>query len=125
MKFLLDESADARIARHLRWLGHDITTIAADHASSLADREVLEIARREGRILITDDRDFGELIFAHELSHTGVIYLRFGDYADLSVKLDRITYVVNHHAAQLDQFLVVTRQQVRVRAAPPGDRETP
>lgn len=125
MRFLLDESADARIARHLRSLGHDVTTIAADHAASLEDREVLAIAHREERILITDDRDFGELVSASRRPHTGVIYLRLGDYTDLAMKLDRMTYVLDHHAAQLDQFLVVTRQRVRVRATLPEKHETP
>lgn len=123
MRFLLDESADARLAPWLRSLGHDVTAIAADHPASLRDREVLAIARREGRILITDDRDFGELVFAHRQPHTGVIYLRLGVYADLSLKIDRLAYALEHHTAELDRFLVVTRKHVRARAA--QEREAP
>lgn len=65
MKFLVDESADARLAGHLKTLGHDATTVARDYSPSLEDSDVLAIARREDRILITNDRDFGELVFRH------------------------------------------------------------
>jgi len=94
-----------------------VTSIAVEHPASLADHEVLAIARSEKRILITDDRDFGEVIFARRHLHNGVIYLRLGKYADLTIKKDRIAYVLEHHAAALDQFLVVTQRHVRVRAS--------
>ncbi len=63
MKFLLDESADFPLASFLKQLGHDVTAIAHDYPHALKDREVLSIAREEQRILIANDRDFGELIF--------------------------------------------------------------
>lgn len=117
MRFLLDESTDARLAAWLRSLDHDVTAIAADHPASLKDQDVLAIARREQRILITDDRDFGELIFARRQPHRGVIYLRLGEYADLRIKKDRIAHVLKHYADVLDRFLVVTRRHVRVRSS--------
>lgn len=116
MKFLLDQSTDARLAGYLRRLGHDATRIGADHPGGLPDHRVLAIAVSEGRILITDDRDFGELVFRANRPHAGVIYLRLGSYAELSVKIARLDYVLTHHAAQLDQFLVVTVQRVRLRS---------
>jgi predicted nuclease of predicted toxin-antitoxin system len=115
LRFLLDESADARIADFLRRWGHDVAIVGLDHPASLIDRDVLAIAHRDGRILITDDRDFGELVFRHRQPHAGVIYLRLGEYADLTTKVDRVEYVVTHLSNELDQFLVVTLQRVRVR----------
>lgn len=120
MRFLLDESADARLAPWLRSLGHDVTAIAVDHPASLADLQVLAIARRERRILITDDRDFGEMIFAQGFPHAGVIYLRLGEYADLGTRIERLTHVLAHHAGQLDAFLVVTPDRVRVAGTGTG-----
>ncbi len=115
MKFLLDQSSDARLVPYLRSLGHDATRIAQDYPPGLPDAEVLAIAHREGRILITDDRDFGELIFSRGWQHSGVIYLRLGEYAPLETKIERVSQVLEHYAEQLDQFLVVTHSQVRVR----------
>lgn len=113
MRFLLDESADARLIPWLRSMGHSVTSIAVEHPASLKDEEVLAIARNENRILITDDRDFGELIFARGLPHSGVIYLRLGEYADLSLKLDRVAFVLEHYSADLNRFLVLTPRHVR------------
>jgi predicted nuclease of predicted toxin-antitoxin system len=124
VRFLLDESADARLAPWLRSLGHDVTAIAIDHPASLADLQVLAIARRERRVLITDDRDFGELIFVRKLPHAGVIYLRLGEYADLETRIERLAYVLTHHAAHLDTFLVVTRLRVRVTGTTATDEDT-
>ncbi|MCL4489624.1 MAG: DUF5615 family PIN-like protein [Chloroflexi bacterium] len=73
MKFLLDESADLPLAMFLRESGHDVTAIAHDYPQALKDREVLAIAYREQRILLTNDRDFGELIFRQRLPHSGVV----------------------------------------------------
>jgi len=116
MKFLLDQRSDARLVPDLRSHGHDATRIAADYPGGLPDPEVLAIAARESRILITDDRDFGELVFVQRQPHTGVIYLRLGEYADLATKTARLAFVLDHYAERLDQFLVVTLRAVRVRA---------
>jgi len=49
------------------------------YTRSIEDHEVLEIARAEDRILITNDKDFGELIYRQQLEHTGVILFRLRD----------------------------------------------
>lgn len=63
MRFLLDESADLPLREHLRRLGHDATAIAHEYPGALPDSDVLAIAVSEDRVLITNDRDFGELVF--------------------------------------------------------------
>lgn len=67
MRFLLDESADFPLAAFLKIQGHDVTAIAHDYPHALKDQEVLAIARQEQRILITNDRDFGELLVRQRL----------------------------------------------------------
>ena len=119
MRFLPDQSTDARLLTHLRNLGHDATRIGADYPAGISDLQVLALAHAEGRILITDDRDFGELVVRSKQPHAGVIFLRLGAYAELSTKMDRLDYVLTHYATQLDQFLVVTLQKVRVRVQHP------
>jgi predicted nuclease of predicted toxin-antitoxin system len=114
MKFLIDESSDTRIARPLRERGDDVSTVAEDHTKALDDVDVLAIAHREHRILITDDRDFGELVFRHRHPHARVIYFRLS-HTGLELRLARLEYVLEHHSHELDQFLVVTDRDVRVR----------
>ena len=114
MRFLLDQSTDARLVPLLHELGHDATRIGADYPGGIPDAQVLAIASAEGRVLITDDRDFGELVIRSGLPHAGVIYLRLGNDAGLAAKQARLRYVLRHYADRLDQFLVVTPRRVRM-----------
>ena len=115
MRFLLDESVDFPLAAVLAQLGHDVTTIGRDHPQSLNDEDVLQIATRESRILLTNDRDFGELIFLRRLPHAGVILFRLGK-EDMATKAAWLTYVLDTHASSLDQFILVTDHGIRIRA---------
>jgi predicted nuclease of predicted toxin-antitoxin system len=53
MKFLFDQSADFRLIPHLRHLGHDVQVISRNYPPGLPDEDVLEIARKEQRILVS------------------------------------------------------------------------
>ena len=114
MRFLLDENAEFRIATFLTTLGHDVTTIVHDYSPGLDDEAVLTIAQQENRILITNDRDFGELIIERQLAHTGVILLRLRSQL-VQTKIARLTTVLTNHSIELDQFIVVTDRRIRIR----------
>lgn len=114
MKFLLDESADFPLGAYLKNLGHDVTAIAYEYPRSLKDHDVLAIAHHEQRILITNDRDFGELVFRQQLPHSGVILFRLGA-EDLPTKIAWLQHTLTEYTDQLDQFLVITERGIRVR----------
>jgi predicted nuclease of predicted toxin-antitoxin system len=113
--FLFDENAESRIGRALQALGYDVTTIAHDYPASLADREILALAVAEDRILVTNDRDFGDLIFRQGQPHRGVIYFRLPLDSTADEKIEQIKRLLVTHRDQLDRFLVVTPRGVRVR----------
>jgi predicted nuclease of predicted toxin-antitoxin system len=115
MRFLLDESAELRIAAFLKQAGHDVTSIAEDHPRSLPDEQVLAIANAEQRLLITNDRDFGELIFRQQLPHAGVIYFRLPLDTTATEKINWLTRVLRDYADRLDHFIVIGPGGVRIR----------
>ena len=115
MRFLFDQSADARLVPHLRDLGHDVTRVDAEYPAGLPDVDVLALAYREGRILTADDNDFCELVFRYRQPHAGVILFRLGNFAPLALKVERIDHVLANYGERLHQFLVVGRRSVRVR----------
>jgi predicted nuclease of predicted toxin-antitoxin system len=119
MNFLLDQSADFRLISHLRTLGHDVVAISREYPHSLADEDVLAIARKEGRILLVADRDFGELIFHQELPHAGVIFFRLPG-APLQTKIDQLTSVLADYTDHLQRgaFIVVAPGRIRVASHP-------
>jgi predicted nuclease of predicted toxin-antitoxin system len=77
VRFLLDENAEARIAAFLLGRGHDATRVGHDYPAGLPDEAVLALAYEESRVLITNDRDFGELVVRERRPHAGVILVRF------------------------------------------------
>lgn len=115
MKFLLDENVDARLKTHLTALCHDVTRVGSDYPRGLPDRDVLSTAQAEGRILITNDRDFGELVFRLRQPHQGVILLRLGGYVPLTTLIQRLDDVLARYGDQLEHFIVVTQRTIRLR----------
>ena len=125
MKFLFDQSADFRLIAHLQGLGHDVTAISRDYPHSLADEDVLTIARTEKRILMVADRDFGELIFHQGRKHQGVLFFRLPG-ADLKTKIDHLNSALTDHADEFaaGEFLVVTPGQRSALPAGPQSSKT-
>ena len=119
MRFLLDQSAEARIAAFLAAHGHDATRVGRDYPPGIPDEQVLAIARREQRVLITNDKDFGELVHRSRLPHAGVILFRFPLDATAQQKIAALERLLVTHGTQLDRFLVVTPRGVRVGLAQP------
>jgi predicted nuclease of predicted toxin-antitoxin system len=75
MKFLVDESVEYRVVIFLRNLGYDTRSVV-ESFSGLDDKIILSVAYKENRILITNDKDFGELIYRLQLPHQGIILFR-------------------------------------------------
>ena len=76
MRFLADECCDKGIVRVLRASGYDVLSVS-DISPRAEDLDVIGLAVHEERILMTEDKDFGQLVFAHGQKTIGVIFLRF------------------------------------------------
>lgn len=114
MRFLLDENAEQRIRSFLESEGHDVTSVVTDYPQSLRDDEVLSIANAEQRIVITNDSDFGELVFRQEAPHSGVMLLRLRA-GDTAAKIEALRKALRSHEHELNRFIVIDRRGVRVR----------
>lgn len=89
--------------------------VSVDFPASLADADVLRIAGEERRVLITNDRDFGELVMARGMDHAGIILFRLDPTASLAVKTERLDHVLTSYGEDLRRFLVVSNDRVRIR----------
>ena len=120
MKFLLDANVEYHLATFLFSHRHDVKTIARDYPHSLADRDVLSLAAQKKRILVTNDRDFGELIFRQHLPHSGVILFRMKNSNDLTDKIRWLETVIKNYKDSLyDSYLVITSHGVWIRKRTP------
>lgn len=107
MRFLADECCDFAVVRSLRHDGHDVLAVSEFQQSSV-DKQVMELALSEDRILITEDKDFGWLVFAARVNSPGVILIRFPASAKASLPQAIVT-LVGEHASRLAGAFVVLR----------------
>jgi predicted nuclease of predicted toxin-antitoxin system len=124
MKLLLDHDVYAVTARWLASQGHDVVTANTAGLASASDREVLAAARRDARVLVTRDRDYGSLVFLEGRSG-GVVYLRISP-ATLDAVHDELATVFQRYTPDLlaHSFVVVEPGRHRVRRSPGERRPT-
>ena len=121
MKFLLDVcAASRRMNDALTSQGHDVLT-ALDRNPRATDEEILDLALAEGRILITEDKDFGELAFVRKLPCPGII--RFVEMA-VEEKVGAMRELLEQHQNAMNEtsLIVVTRRRIRIRRIGPSGR---
>ena len=75
LRFLVDVNVGIAVATSLQFSGHDVI-FAGDVDWCMPDIDMLALAQREGRIILTMDTDFGELVYHTRQPHTGVLLLR-------------------------------------------------
>ncbi len=113
MKFLVDECVGTMVAKWLKENNHDAVSIY-DGTCGIDDNAVLGKAFSEGRILVTSDKDFGEMIFKSKKQHCGVLLLRLIDEKPMN-KIQVFERVLqNHHSDLLDNFVVATEKTIRI-----------
>jgi len=117
VRFLLDEGLPFRLAAFLTSEGHDVAACGADYPHALTDRQILAIAYGEQRIALTNDKDFGDLVFRDRLPHAGVILFRLG-YVPIDVRVALLRQALLDHADHIDHFIVISPGGSRVASAP-------
>jgi len=121
MRLLADENMPGMVIRELRRQGHDVLS-AKEAMRGQADRAVLERAEREGRVVITQDKDFGELAFRLGLpASCGIILFRL---EGRSPEADhrRALAAIQSRDDWVGHFAVVTDRQIRIRNLPSGKK---
>jgi predicted nuclease of predicted toxin-antitoxin system len=118
LKLVIDESVGHPIIERLRHEGYDIQAIE-DAAPGADDTIVLDIATRSGGILMTEDKDFGDLIYQRHLPlGAGVILLRL-EGMPTADKCDHIAAVMHSRGAEMTgAFTVISTKLVRIRPWP-------
>ena len=119
MRFLADESCDFSVVRALRSAGHDVQAIA-EIAPQTQDTDVIELAAREGRVLLTEDKDFGQLVYAELRRSSGVILVRFPFTHREELPRFVLETVEQIGDRLLGAFVVLTPQKIRIGRDPRG-----
>ena len=118
MILVTDESVDHPVIKGLQGDGHEVLDVAA-RSPSIPDETVLDWANDRGAVLVTADKDFGELVFRRKLVHAGVILLRLAGLPN-DRKADVVVELLRHRADELPgRFTIVSPGQARIRRISP------
>lgn len=113
-KILVDESVDYRIVKKLRQNEFDVISILEEY-KSVSDKIVLDLARQNDSILLTEDKDFGEWIFAYHERGVGVILLRYQP-DDFEKIVESLFLILRKFGDSLsNKFAVITVKKIRIR----------
>lgn len=119
MRFLADESCDYAAVRTLTGLGHEVLSVA-DLSLGADDEFVISLALEERCILITEDKDFGQLVYASGMESVGVILLRFPAGVRSGIGEAIAELVDREGEGLIARFAVVQPGRVRISRAPPS-----
>ena len=104
---------DLLLPEGLRSQGHNISSVYEENQGA-DDDSILKKANTEKRILITNDKDFGELIFRKQKIHKGVILLRLKDERTVN-KISVLKRLLKYYRNRLvNNFIVVTETTIRI-----------
>lgn len=114
MRIVADESVDRQIVDRLRSDGHDVWFVA-ELTPGVDDEEVLQQSRERRAVLLTADKDFGELVYRQHRIHSGVVLIRMAGLKP-EAKAELVASLFEQHANELEQgFAVLSKRALRLR----------
>ena len=114
MNFVADENVDRPIVDVIRADGHSVLAVA-EMAPGISDDTVLQLANDNGAMLLTADKDFGELIFRQKRLMAGIILIRLAGLSP-DEKALVVSLAIKAHVEDLPgSFTVISRRTMRIR----------
>ena len=118
IKFLADVNVGKLLVDYLSKQGYDIKWVP-DYNCEMPDEDLLQLANEEKRIFITNDKDFGDLIFLQKKLSVGTILFRVkGQKTEEKIKLMK-KILMGYRDKLLNHYIVITKAKIRI--IPLGD----
>ncbi|MGA2939313.1 MAG: DUF5615 family PIN-like protein [Syntrophobacteraceae bacterium] len=117
IRFLADESCDFAVVRALRAAGHDVKAIV-EVCPGIPDEEVMRIGAQERRVLLTEDKDFGWLVFAGTGGSASVIFIRFPMQTRSMLPETIVGFVKQAGSKLIGSYAVVEPGRMRLTGIP-------
>jgi len=113
-KFIVDECTGIAVVHFLRSQGLDVVGVVEEMPQA-ADSDILLRAIAEQLVVVTNDKDFGDMVFRDQRSHAGILLLRLADDR-VETKIRIVAAVLAQYADKLERrFVVATEQNIRIR----------
>lgn len=110
LKLLADENIAQRVVGHLRQEKFNVLSIYEENITGISDEKILKIAKKQKRVVLTHDKDFGSLIHQPYQPHGGVILLRLRNQSPKNVVFYLIPFLKNTRPNKIKNRLIVLRE---------------
>lgn len=113
MRLVADESCDFTVVIGVRDAGHDVVSVT-EQMPGVEDEKVIELAASERRLLLTEDKDFGQLVFAAAKENSGVILIRYPASARSTLAQEVVKLLAERADELYSRFVVMEPGRIRV-----------
>jgi predicted nuclease of predicted toxin-antitoxin system len=110
---IADENIPLEIIEKLR-ISNIETYSIFDHKRGISDKEIIEFAQNPPKIIVTEDKDFGDLVFAYNQKKVSVILLRY-HYLEMEKITTILIDFIQNHTIEQHSFIVITPKSIRIR----------
>jgi len=110
---LADENIHSFIIKTLREAGFEVISVD-ESAKSIKDEQVIQLALQHGYLLLTEDKDFGEWVFAHHVKDLSVLFLRY-PFHEFKEIAQTVVYLLKTQTLQRPFFATITTKKIRIR----------
>jgi predicted nuclease of predicted toxin-antitoxin system len=114
MDLVADESVDGGIIKNLQLVGFNILSIA-ESSPGISDIQVLNIAFEKGWLLITEDKDFCELVHRLKMNHSGILLIRMNDIPRVERLITITSTIAELHGKLQKSFSVLSSNGLKVK----------
>ena len=111
---IADENLEHYWIELLRTQGFEVYSIR-EIQPGISDISIIQVVKEKSGILITEDKDFGELVFAHGFKTISIIFLRYDQPQYQTVEKNLLNAVSLYHDTDQPVFVTVTENKIRVR----------
>jgi predicted nuclease of predicted toxin-antitoxin system len=108
-----DENVERYWIEWLRGLGFEVFSIQENHPG-ISDRQVIEIVATLQGILLTEDKDFGELVFAYGYKEVAIVFLRYDQPKYDTVQGQLLKAISTWYQTTIPVFVTVTAHKIRI-----------
>ena len=111
---LADENISQEIIVAIRNIGIEVYSVYQSNRG-ISDEEIIKLSRNPLRIILTEDKDFGEWVFSHHIENISVLFLRynFTETAEMIRILSKI--LLDNEINMFDKFTTITTKKIRIR----------
>lgn len=111
---IADENINSKIIKSIREIGIEVFSII-ENCPGISDKEVIDLSKNPPRIILPEDKDFGEWVFAHHEQNLSIIFLRY-NFKELSEIIIALRIVLLERIEEIKGcFITITPNKIRIR----------